>query len=93
MNDGRSFESYVQFVFSSLLNMKDEGVVVGRDVQLVDKFGIRVNSINAGGTETEGAHVLRIMGSDFQKHLVAQTPLGRFGRSSDIAPIAVFFLA
>jgi hypothetical protein len=40
MNDGRSFEGYVQFVFSSLLNMKDEGVVVGRDVQLVDKFGL-----------------------------------------------------
>jgi len=40
MNDGRSFESYVQFVFSSLLNMKDEGVVVGRNVQLVDKFGL-----------------------------------------------------
>lgn len=40
MNDGRSFESYVQFVFSSLLNMKDESVVVGRNVQLVDKFGL-----------------------------------------------------
>jgi hypothetical protein len=26
MNDSRSFEHYVQFVFSSLLNMKDEGV-------------------------------------------------------------------
>lgn len=26
--NGRSLESYVQFVFSSLLNMKDEGVVV-----------------------------------------------------------------
>jgi hypothetical protein len=39
MNDGRSFENYVQFVFSSLLNMKDEGVVVGHDVQLVDKLG------------------------------------------------------
>lgn len=38
--NGRSFESYVQFIFSSLLNMKDEGVVVGRDVQLVDKFGL-----------------------------------------------------
>lgn len=38
--NGRSFESYVQFVFSSLLNMKDEGVVVGRDVQLVDQFGL-----------------------------------------------------
>ena len=40
MNNGRSFENYVQFVFSSLLNMKDEGVVVGRDVQLIDKLGL-----------------------------------------------------
>lgn len=38
--NGRSLESYVQFVFSSLLNMKDEGVVVGRDVHLVDKVGL-----------------------------------------------------
>lgn len=38
--NGRSLESYVQFVFSSLLNMKDEGVLVGRDAQLVDKFGL-----------------------------------------------------
>jgi hypothetical protein len=37
---GRCFESYVQFVLSTLLNMKDEGVVVGRDVQLIDKFGL-----------------------------------------------------
>lgn len=37
---GRSFESYVQYVFSCLLNVKDEGVVVGRDVQIVDKLGL-----------------------------------------------------
>lgn len=52
--------------------------------------GIRVNSINPGGTETEGAHAIGIIGTEFQKHLISQTPLGRFGRSSDIAPIAVF---
>jgi 3-oxoacyl-[acyl-carrier protein] reductase len=51
---------------------------------------IRVNSINPGGTETEGAHTLGVIGSDFEKHLISQTPLGRFGRPSDIAPIAVF---
>jgi 3-oxoacyl-[acyl-carrier protein] reductase len=51
---------------------------------------IRVNSINPGGTETEGAHTLGVIGTDFQKHLVSQTPLGRFGQTSDIAPIAVF---
>jgi 3-oxoacyl-[acyl-carrier protein] reductase len=51
---------------------------------------IRVNSINPGGVETEGAHRIGIMGSDFEKQLVAQTPLGRFGQPEDIAPIAVF---
>ena len=51
---------------------------------------IRVNSINPGGTETEGAHAIGLMGTDFQKHLVTQTPLGRFGQPSDIGPIAVF---
>jgi NAD(P)-dependent dehydrogenase (short-subunit alcohol dehydrogenase family) len=28
---------------------------------------IRVNSINPGGTETEGAHALGVMGSEFEK--------------------------
>jgi len=51
---------------------------------------IRVNSINPGGTETEGTHAVGVMGTDFQKHLISQTPLGRFGQPSDIAPIAVF---
>jgi 3-oxoacyl-[acyl-carrier protein] reductase len=41
---------------------------------------IRVNSINPGGTETEGAHALGVIGSDFQKQSIAQTPLGRFGQ-------------
>jgi len=52
--------------------------------------GIRVNSINPGGTETEGAHAIGVMGTDFQKDLVKQTPLGRFGKTDDIGPIAVF---
>jgi 3-oxoacyl-[acyl-carrier protein] reductase len=51
---------------------------------------IRVNSINPGGTETEGAHAIGVIGTDFQKHLISQTPLGRFGQPSDIGPIAVF---
>jgi 3-oxoacyl-[acyl-carrier protein] reductase len=37
---------------------------------------IRVNSINPGGTETEGAHALGVMGSEFEKYLISQTPLG-----------------
>jgi len=51
---------------------------------------IRVNSINPGGVETEGAHALGVIGSDFEKQMVAQTPLGRLGQPDDIATIAVF---
>ena len=53
---------------------------------------IRVNSINPGVVETEGVHALGIMGSDFEKQAVAETPLGRIGQPRDIAP-AVGFLA
>jgi 3-oxoacyl-[acyl-carrier protein] reductase len=53
---------------------------------------IRVNSINPGAVETEGVHALGMIGSDFEKQLVAQTPLGRIGQPGDIAP-AVGFLA
>lgn len=51
---------------------------------------IRVNSINPGGVETEGARSLGITGSDFEKAMIAQTPLGRVGQPTDIAPVAVF---
>ena len=51
---------------------------------------IRVNSINPGGVETEGTHAAGVIGSDFEKQLVAQTPLGRTGQPDDIAPVAVF---
>jgi len=51
---------------------------------------IRVNSINPGGTETEGVHTIGMIGSDFEKLIVAGTPLGRLGQPSDIAPVAVF---
>jgi 3-oxoacyl-[acyl-carrier protein] reductase len=51
---------------------------------------IRVNSINPGGVETEGTHSAGILGSDFEKQMVARTSLGRLGQPNDIAPIAVF---
>jgi len=51
---------------------------------------IRVNSINPGMVETEGTHTSGILGTDFQKQLEAQTPLGRIAQPEDIAPIAVF---
>jgi 3-oxoacyl-[acyl-carrier protein] reductase len=51
---------------------------------------MRVNSINPGGVETEGTHSGGIIGSDFEAQMVQQTPLGRLGQPSDIAPVAVF---
>jgi 3-oxoacyl-[acyl-carrier protein] reductase len=51
---------------------------------------IRVNSINPGMVETEGTHTGGFIGSDLEKALVTQTPLGRIGQVTDIAPIAVF---
>jgi 3-oxoacyl-[acyl-carrier protein] reductase len=51
---------------------------------------IRVNTIAPGGVETEGVHAAGLMGSDFEKQIVAGTPLGRFGQPEDIAGVAVF---
>jgi 3-oxoacyl-[acyl-carrier protein] reductase len=51
---------------------------------------IRVNSINPGMVETEGVHTGGFIGSDFEKQVVAQTPLGRIAQPDDIAPVAVF---
>ena len=51
---------------------------------------IRVNSINPGMVETEGVRDAGFLGSDFQKQLEAQTPLGRIAQPADIAPVAVF---
>src|SRR6201994_2710879 len=51
---------------------------------------IRVNTINPGMIETEGVHSAGFLGSDFEKGLIAQTPLGRIGQPGDIASVAVF---
>ena len=51
---------------------------------------IRVNSLNPGMIETEGARTLGVIGSDFQKQVVSQTPLGRIGQPVDTAKVAVF---
>jgi 3-oxoacyl-[acyl-carrier protein] reductase len=51
---------------------------------------IRVNSLNPGMVETEGTHSGGYIGSDLEKTLVAQTPLGRIGQPDDIADVAVF---
>jgi 3-oxoacyl-[acyl-carrier protein] reductase len=51
---------------------------------------IRVNSINPGMVETEGAHTAGIIGSEMEKETVRTSPLGRIGQPEDIALVAVF---
>ncbi len=51
---------------------------------------IRVNSLNPGIVETEGSIAGGFIGSEFEKVLVGQTPLGRTGLPNDIADVAVF---
>ena len=51
---------------------------------------IRVNAVNPGVVETEGTHSAGIIGSDFEKAAVADTPLGRVGQPPDIAAVVAF---
>jgi len=70
-----------------------KGAVDAITVSLAGELGarnIRVNSLNPGMIETEGAHAAGVIGSDFEKQIVAQTPLGRIGQPHDIATVAAF---
>ena len=72
-----------------------KGAVDSITAALAQELGprkIRVNSLNPGMVETEGVHAAGIIGSDFEKKTVAETPLGRIGQPKDIAD-AVAFLA
>jgi 3-oxoacyl-[acyl-carrier protein] reductase len=51
---------------------------------------IRVNSINPGMVETEGAHAGGFLEGEMPKQILAMTPLNRIGQPDDIAPAAVF---
>ena len=51
---------------------------------------IRVNSINAGSTETEGTVSAGLASGDAGNFFISQTPLGRIGTPADIAKVAVF---
>jgi 3-oxoacyl-[acyl-carrier protein] reductase len=53
---------------------------------------IRVNSVNPGATLSEGTKSADLYGagSEFERKLVAMTPLGRIGMPSDIAKVVSF---
>ena len=45
---------------------------------LAKELGPRKITIAPGGVETEGVHRIGIIGSEFEKEMVSNTPLGRF---------------
>lgn len=51
---------------------------------------IRINSLLPGGVETEGTRTAGITGSELEKTIIANTPLGRIGHPDDIAKAALF---
>lgn len=51
---------------------------------------IRVNALNPGMIETEGAHSAGIIGSEMAEETARTTPLGRIGQPDDVADVAVF---
>jgi len=70
-----------------------KGAVDSVTLALAKELGprkIRVNSLNPGMIETEGTQVSGIIGSDFEKKTIEETPLGRIGQPSDIATVAAF---
>ncbi len=54
---------------------------------------IRVNAINPGMVETEGARSMGVIGSDMEKQAIATTPLGRIGQPEDIALPTIFLVS
>jgi 3-oxoacyl-[acyl-carrier protein] reductase len=51
---------------------------------------IRVNAVNPGPVATEGFKSAGVEGSDFEKQMIAGTPLGRVGQPQDIATVVSF---
>ncbi|MCH5584743.1 glucose 1-dehydrogenase [Shimazuella sp. AN120528] len=80
-------------VINSSIYSASKGAVDSLTVALSKELGarnIRVNAVAPGGTDTEGTQNLGIVGSDREKALAKVTPLGRFGKPQDIAPVVVF---
>ena len=54
---------------------------------------IRVNAVNPGPIVTEGFKSSGVQGSDFEKGMIAGTPLGRIGQPDDVATVVSFLVS
>lgn len=71
-----------------------KGAVDAITLSLARELGprkIRVNSVSPGMVETEGTTSAGFIGSDFQKMIQTQTPLGRIGQPGDVGKVVAFF--
>ena len=66
------------------------GVITKSLAKELGPRGIRVNAISPGLTLTEGVHSAGIANSEFERQMIAITPLGRAAQPVDIALPAVF---
>jgi 3-oxoacyl-[acyl-carrier protein] reductase len=70
-----------------------KGAVDTLTISLSKELGarkIRVNAINPGMIETEGVQAAGVLGTDFHKEILTNTPLGRIGQPQDVATVAGF---
>jgi 3-oxoacyl-[acyl-carrier protein] reductase len=70
-----------------------KGAVDTLTISLSKELGsrkIRVNAINPGMIETEGVQTAGVLGTDFHKEILTNTPLGRIGQPQDVATVAGF---
>jgi 3-oxoacyl-[acyl-carrier protein] reductase len=51
---------------------------------------IRVNAVNPGPIVTEGFKSAGVEGSDFEKQMLQNTPLGRIGQPEDVSTVVAF---
>jgi len=87
---GLLYQAFASSMYDTALGRRPEN---GLTRVLSKEFGprkIRVNALNPGGTETEGAHAAGVMGTEYKRQIIASTSLGRVGQPEDIARVAVF---
>jgi 3-oxoacyl-[acyl-carrier protein] reductase len=65
-------------------------VITGALAKQLGPRNIRVNALNPGMVETDGAHAIGAIGSDFHKNVEKGTPLGRIAQPLDIGQVAAF---